>query len=231
MSKIFKYLKGFRFREERPNIYTNDIVTIVVKESNSGGEIYEIHSNIFIEGKTTLTKSIEEVLLLLEKIHDPTETISQMLSSIPYDFEYYRENLEPILWRCNFGITIAKFNPIKVCYTHRNLNTCSEFSLRYDLITNKLLFVDLEINDRVTKEDFWSYFSGLFLYDSKGGLKPEFEYLFSNDPKETLDTFRELEKLKRALNNVGEITEINENIIPDRYSDLLNRYKKLCERK
>lgn len=229
MSKISKYLKGFR--EERPNLYTNDIVAIVVKESNSGDEIYEVCSNIFLEGKNILTKNIEEVLLLIEKIHSPTETISQMLSSIPYDFEYYRENLQPILWKCNFAISIAKVNPIKICYTHKNLNTRSEFSLRYDLITNKLLFVDLEINDRVTKDDFWSYFSGLFLYDSKGEVRPEFEYLFSDDPKETLDTFRELEKLQKALDNVGEITEINENIIPDRYSDLLNRYKKLCERK
>ena len=200
MSKISKYLKGFR--EERPNLYTDDVVAIVVKESKSGEEIYEIHSNIFIEGKATLTKSIEEVLLLIEKIHSPTETISQMLSSIPYDFEYYRENLQPILWRCNFEISIVKVDPIKICYTHRNLNTRSEFSLRYDLITNKLLFMDLEINDVVTKEDFWSYFSGLFLYDSKGELRPEFEYLFSNDPKETVDTFRELEKLEKAFNNV-----------------------------
>ena len=230
MRKIFKYLKGFR--KEKPNIYTNDIVSIIVKESRNGDdEIYEICSNIFLEGKNILTKSIEEVLLLIEKIHNPVETINQMLSSIPYDFEYYRENLQPILWKCDFKISIAKFNPIKICYTHKNLNTRSAFSLRYDLITNKLLFVDLEINDRVKKEDFWSYSSGLFLYDSEGELRPEFEYLFSDDPKETLDTFRELEKLQEAIDNVGEITEINENIIPDRYSDLLNRYKKLCERK
>ena len=161
-----------------------------------------------------------------------------IMSKRQEQLKWAKDNLIPILEKCDFYITYNSFFDTKnergssndrIDFRHPNK---ADFVLETDCLTGEPnIWADIitgngtinlnKIYGKNKDEVFNILLEEVF---KKSELK--FGYLYNNDPKETIETYGEVLTLMEAVNR-KEKAQINFDIIPDRYKKFVEDYNKL----
>lgn len=149
-----------------------------------------------------------------------------------------KENLVPLLEKYDYIITFDSFFDAKntmpssnqrIDFRHHN---CSDLSIETDCITGQpIIWSDIELGDGVIDLSEKMYGKGIdevynvLLEEVWKKSQDKFGYIYNDDPHETADTYREAGKLIDCLQSGKKDDSINFDIIPERYNDLVKKYK------
>lgn len=150
-----------------------------------------------------------------------------------------KNNLIPILENCDFYVDYDSFfdtkqeknsSNIRIDFKHPNRAT---FVIEIDCLTGKpIIWVDInsvngtiELTDKIygkTKEEV----STILLEEVWKTDFLKFGYIYSNDPHNTKETYNEVLNLLDCLHYNEKRKNINFDVIPEKYNDLVKKYNK-----
>ena len=149
-----------------------------------------------------------------------------------------KENLVPLLEKYDYVITFDSFFDTKnempssnqrISFRHHNH---SEIDFETDCITGQpIIWSDAELGEGVVDLSEKMYGKGIdevynvLLEEVWKKSQDKFGYIYNKDPHETVDTYREVNKLIDCLQSGKKDDSINFDIIPERYNDLVKKYK------
>jgi hypothetical protein len=149
-----------------------------------------------------------------------------------------KENLVPLLEKYNYIITFDSFFDTKneapssnqrIDFKHHNR---SELSIETDCITGEPIILSdgalgeglVDLSEKMYGKDIDNVYN-VMLEEVWKKSEDKFGYIYNNDPHETVDTYYEVGKLIDCLHYGEKDNSINFDFIPERYNDMVKKYK------
>lgn len=155
----------------------------------------------------------------------------RIMSKRMEQLKWAKENLVPILEKCDYYADYDSFMTTKerenssplIIFNHPNR---SELYFETDILTGEpSIFCGGNYRDLYgkNKDEIWE----ILLNEVFKENELAFGYLYNNDPKETVKTYSNVISLYQAIDYKKKDDNIDFNVIPDRYKDLVEQYQKI----
>lgn len=175
------------------------------------------------------TKNLDDILKLIVCLENPLETIHNATLKCYLELSYFIETLEPVLLDYDLFNSGANLNSIiNISYSHPNAQGL--IRIKYNLVQDELLInKELILNKNLTTEELERYLLTKILIDEK-----RFGYIFDEDSRHTINTYKTVRKIEETLKGIGCHTYptkrivIDTNNIPKKYNELLKEFKEKC---
>lgn len=192
------------------------IVNYIFIESNITNEIFPVLGVDFKKGILLTNNPKREerhTLDLFEKCLEINENLFEhklfILKNHAKNLTILQKTIIPILSKFDYTVEINNVEDLFVLFRHYN----GDFiTAETDILTGKLIFSkNLDLLDKSEQEIYSELFNKIWKLNES-----MYSYLYSNDPKNTKDSHREIQKLYTGIRE-DIWYDINTDILPDKY--------------
>lgn len=166
----------------------------------------------------------DKVINLIVIMENPMRTILNATTKISLELPYYLESLEPILFEYDIKRKSISMKPLTINYYHPNNSTI--LYLNYDILEDEIIINrKLIVNEKLTPDIFREFLIKNIFMDGGDEISAKYSYLFNDDPKDNINTFKEIKKILMVSDFKKDKVDIHLKNLPDRFRHMLEKNK------